>query len=216
MIKIKSFTFNPFYENMYVLFDETGECVIIDPGCSSERERSALAAWIESEKLTPVKLLNTHCHIDHILGNAFVMDKYQIKLYTNEAEIENLRSADIYASTYGMPTPKSPMPDIFIGDGDEITFGNSTLKVLFVPGHSAGHIAFYNSEQNFVINGDVLFHESIGRTDLPGGDFNTLMHSIQTHLLTLPDATMVYCGHGSETNIGHERLHNPYINMQHS
>ena len=213
MINIHYFTFNGFQENTYILFDETKECVIIDPGCYSNEEEQELDKFITESELTPVKLLNTHCHIDHVLGNSFVASKYNVGLEIHENDLPTLHATPEYGHTFGFNIDKSPEPTTLLKDGDVIKFGNSELNVLYVPGHSAGHIVFVAQEEKFIINGDVLFQGSIGRTDLPGGDYNTLIGSIKTKLLTLDDDFTVYSGHGPSTTIGFERSHNPFLNQ---
>ena len=183
MISIHYFTFNGFQENTYVLFDETKECVIIDPGCYSNEEQQELTNFIAENNLTPVKLLNTHCHIDHILGNNFVSSKFNVGLEMHEKDLPTLHATPEYGHMYGFNVEKSPEPTVLLNDGDTVEFGSSKLDVLFTPGHSAGHIVFVSHDQKFIINGDVLFKGSIGRTDLPGGDYNTLIESIKTKLL---------------------------------
>jgi len=212
MINIHFFTFNGFQENTYILYDETKECVIIDPGCYSNEEQSTLASFITKNNLIPVKLLNTHCHIDHVLGNNFVATKYKIGLEMHEKDIPTLHATPEYGHLYGFNIDKSPEPTTLLNEGDVIDFGNSKLDILFTPGHSAGHIVFVAKEEKFIIGGDVLFYGSIGRTDLPGGDHNTLIHSIKTKLLTLSDNYKVYSGHGQSTTIGFERVNNPFLN----
>jgi len=212
MINIHSFTFNPFEENTYILYDDTKECIIIDPGCYDEFEKEDLADFIKKQELTPVKLLNTHCHIDHVLGNSFIADKYGIELEINELELPILQSAPMAAQLYGIPNVEIlPEPDKFLSEGDIVEFGNSKLDVLFTPGHSPGHIVLVSKEQKFVIAADVLFYGSIGRTDLPGGDHNTLIDSIKTKLFSLGDDFQVHPGHGPTTNIGFERENNPFL-----
>lgn len=210
-MQVKIFTFNPFSENTYVLYDDTKECVIIDPGCMNSAEEKQLVSFIEENKLKPVKLLNTHGHIDHVLGNRFVAEKYNLVLETHQTEEANIISTDSYASMYGMPAPRSPKPGKYLSEGDTVTFGNTKLEVLFTPGHSAGHIVFYNRDKKIIIGGDVLFRESIGRTDLPGGDYNTLIKSIKEKLFVLDEDIKVYPGHGPYTTIGHEKEHNPFL-----
>jgi hydroxyacylglutathione hydrolase len=210
-MKIKVFTFNLFYENTYVLYDDTKECVIIDPGCSHLAENAELRGFILKEGLKPVKLLNTHCHIDHILGNRFVADTYSLPLEAHTEETDNITNADSYAMMFGMASPNSPEITKWLAEGDVVAFGHTKLEVLFAPGHSPGHIVFYNQEEKVVIGGDVLFKESIGRTDLPGGNYGILMQSIKNKLFTLPDDTVVYPGHGPSTTIGHEKKQNPYL-----
>jgi hydroxyacylglutathione hydrolase len=211
MIQIQSFTFSPIQENTYILYDETGECVIIDPGCYDEEERITLAAFIEEKRLKPVRLLNTHCHLDHIFGNNFVSNKYNLLPEFNK---NDQRIFDAFAATcglYGLNCDPSPPAGKFLDEGDVIEFGNSSLEIVFTPGHSPGSITYYNKEQKFMIAGDVLFYGSIGRTDLPGGSFEVLMNSIKTKLFPLGDDFKVYSGHGPETNIGFERKNNPFL-----
>jgi hydroxyacylglutathione hydrolase len=211
MAIVKCFTFNPFQENTYLVYDETNTCVIIDPGMYHKAEEEALHDFIENNHLKPVLLLNTHCHIDHIFGNRFVKDTYDIPFYTHELEMDNLTHAPQHARIFGVSMGASPEPDYFIEPKKDISFGNTTFKVLFTSGHSAGSVSFYNAESNFVIAGDALFMGSIGRTDLPGGDYDTLIESIKSELLTLPDNTIVYSGHGPETTIVREREENPFL-----
>ena len=212
MITVQAFTFNPFQENTYVLFDETKECVIIDPGCYEKTEQETLKNFIEENNLTPVKLINTHCHIDHVLGNKFVADTWGLDLEMHELDLPLLHSVKDYCTAYGFTNYKqSPEPKILLKEGEHITFGNSSLDILFTPGHAPGHITLHSTEQNFVIAGDVLFQTSIGRTDLPGGDYDTLIESIKTVLLPLVDDTQVFCGHGPSTTIGFERANNPFL-----
>lgn len=211
MITIHSFVFGPFQENTYILFDETNECIVIDPGCYDDGERAELIAFIESKKLKPVRLLNTHCHIDHVLGNKFISEKYKLGLEINEHDLKTLKALMQVAHMYGLNAEESPDPSKYLNEGDAVKFGNSTFDILFTPGHSRGSICFVNKNQKFVIGGDVLFRESIGRTDLPGGDYNTLITSIKTKLFALEDDYTVYSGHGPATTIGHEKKHNPFL-----
>lgn len=211
MISIKSFVFGPFQENTYILYDETKECIIIDPGCYDNRERTELAGFIEDNKLKPVKLINTHCHLDHVFGNGFVADTYTLKLEINKQDQPVLDSYLMSAKMYGLNAAPSPQPAVFLNEGDIISFGNSTLEILFTPGHSPGSITFYNREQQVMIAGDVLFYGSIGRSDLPGGNSATLISSIKNKLFPLGDNYTVYSGHGPSTTIGFERKNNPFL-----
>jgi len=211
MISIQSFVFSPIQENTYILHDETGECVIIDPGCYDDQERKILSSFIEDKKLVPVRLLNTHCHLDHIFGNAFVSDKYNLKPEFNKLDQPVFDAFIPSCNLYGMQCEPSPAAGNFLEEGDVIKFGNSSLEIFFTPGHSPGSITFYNKEQSFMIAGDVLFHGSIGRTDLPGGHFETLIDSIKTKLFSLEDHFNVHSGHGPVTNIGFERKNNPFL-----
>lgn len=212
MVTIKKFTFNPFQENTYVLYDETKVCVIIDPGCYDESEEQVLVQFIESNNLKPLKVISTHSHIDHVLGNAFVCDYFKIPLQINKEDQQTLDIFPATASMYGFPSFKaSPKPSSFLNLEEGVTFGNSKLDVLFVPGHAPGHVVFVSREANFVINGDCLFHGSIGRTDLPGGNHEKLIKNIKEKLFTLPNDMTVYCGHGPETTIGFEKENNPFL-----
>jgi glyoxylase-like metal-dependent hydrolase (beta-lactamase superfamily II) len=208
---IKSFYFNSFEENTYVISDSTGECIIIDPGCHMREEELEIAEYIASRNLSPVRLLNTHCHIDHILGNHFISTKYHLELEANQLELPVLESSSYVSKLYQINMNPSPVPTLFLQQDDVVRFGNSELKVIFVPGHSPGSIAFYSKEENFIISGDVLFERSIGRTDLPGGDYDTLIESIVKKLLPLGDEVIVYSGHGHPTKIGSERKSNPFL-----
>ncbi|MES2559244.1 MAG: MBL fold metallo-hydrolase [Bacteroidota bacterium] len=212
MITVQSFTFNEFQENTYVLFDETGECVIIDPGCYKPSEQRELVEFITQNNLRPVKLLNTHCHIDHVLGNTFVVETYNVPFYLHEGEIFTYNDTMRWTTIFSIDPLVIPENKVFVTEKDTITFGNSTLKIAFTPGHSKASITFYNLEDKFAIAGDVLFMESIGRTDLPGGNYDTLIQSIQTQLFAWPDDTRIYSGHGYPTTIGHERKFNPFLN----
>lgn len=211
MISIHHFTFGPFQENTYILSDETNECIIIDPGCYDDNERSVLVSFINEKKLTPVRLLNTHCHIDHVFGNKFVSETFNIGLEIHKNDLPVLDSLMNVAHLYNLNVEKSPAPKKFLEEGDKIIFGKSSLDILFTPGHSPGSICFVSQVQKFAISGDVLFYGSIGRTDLPGGDHQTLINSIKTKLFPLGDDFTVYSGHGQETTIGFERIHNSFV-----
>lgn len=210
MLQIKKFIFNPFGENTYVLFDHTMSCIIIDPGCYEKTEQQELADFIGSNNLIVKKLVNTHCHIDHVLGNAFIKRKYNVDLFIHPQEEPILRAVKSYASNYGFFQYEDSAADGFLTEKDSLEFGEQKLQILFVPGHSPGHIAFYDAAGKSLIGGDVLFENSIGRTDLPGGNFNTLINSIHEKFFTLPDDVTVYCGHGDETSIGFEKRTNPF------
>lgn len=211
MIKVSSFIFNPFSENTYVAYDETGECVIIDPGCSNPREEQELVAFIAANNLKPVLLLNTHCHVDHIMGNHFVHQTYGLLPQYNQIEQYILEGAPSHAAMFGVEMTPSPSAEKYIDEGDIITFGNSSFDILFLPGHSPGSIAFYNEEQKIIFGGDVLFYMSIGRTDLPSGNHEQLITSIKKSLFRLSDDYLVYSGHGPTTTIGNERRFNPFL-----
>lgn len=209
MISVQKFSFNGFQENTYVVFDQLKNCVIIDPGCYERHEEQELLAFINDNDLSPVALLNTHAHIDHVLGNQFVLDTYSIPFYLHENDLNTLHSVENYAHLYGFSAyKKSPNPTHVLNDGDELVFGAIHFKVFYTPGHAPGHVVFYNEENKFVINGDVLFNGSFGRVDLPGGELETLKKSIFTIMFALPEETLVYCGHGPETTIGKEKRSN--------
>lgn len=210
MLQVKKFTVNPFEENTYVLFDETKDALIIDPGCYEKAEQQELVTFIKTKELVVKKLINTHCHIDHVLGNAFVKHTFNVQLYIHPIEEPLLRAVSSYASNYGFYQYEGSTPDVFLAENDVVEVGNQKLKTLFVPGHSPGHVAFYNEENKILVGGDVLFENSIGRSDLPGGNFNTLINSIHKKFFTLPDDVTVYCGHGAETSIGFEKRTNPF------
>ena len=211
MLTVKSFAFNPVQENTYVLSDQKDACCIIDPGCYFDEERTIFQEYIEQQGLSPKILLNTHCHFDHVFGNKFVHDTWNLPPHLHEKEEPVLALAAEMAGDWGMPFKNYHGKHHLLVPGDTITIGDDHLTILFLPGHSPGSVGFYSHRQGFLIGGDVLFLESIGRTDLPGGDLPTLIHSIRTQLMTLPDQTIVYPGHGDPTTIGHERTHNPYL-----
>lgn len=211
MITIEKFVFNAFQENTFLLFDETKECIIIDPGCYEEHEKKHLQDYISSNGLKPVKQIYTHCHVDHILGNNFIIETYGLKPEIHEAGLQFLLRGHEQGRVYGFQMEENATTDLFIEEGDIIKFGNSELKVVYTPGHADGSVCFINYPQKFVITGDVLFRDSIGRTDFPTGDFDILMKSIHEKLFTLEDDFTVYCGHGPETSIGYEKVNNPFI-----
>ncbi|RTQ45008.1 MBL fold metallo-hydrolase [Hymenobacter gummosus] len=209
---VSGFTFNAFSENTYLLHDATGACAIVDPGCYAPQEQQALKQFIEAQGLRVELLLNTHCHIDHVLGNQFVLDTWPgTPFLIHEADAATLRAVQTYASNYGFPLYAPAEPTGRLTPGEPLRFGETELQVIFAPGHAPGHVVFYHEPTKTVIGGDVLFRGSIGRTDLPGGDFDTLIRSIREQLFTLPDDVTVYPGHGPATTIGHERATNPFL-----
>ena len=213
MLIVKTFTFNPVQENTYLLYNVKGECCIIDPGCYFPAEREELKTGIEKTGAKPVLLLNTHCHLDHVFGNKFVHDTWQLPLHLHEKEEKLLEYAPVSGEKWGLPFENYKGPLVFLSPGTKIGLGEDELEVLFTPGHSPGSVAFYYEKGGFVIGGDVLFDRSIGRTDLPGGDYDTLVNSIQTQFFTLPDETKVYPGHGPVTTIGFEKTNNPFVKL---
>lgn len=210
MLSIQSFVFNPFSENTYVVFDETCEAVIIDPGCYERSEQMELDDFIKANNLQVKFLLNTHCHIDHVLGNNHVKEKYKVPFIIHSIEEKVLRAVKSYAPNYGFAQYVEALPDRFIKEGETFSFGNTQWQILFLPGHAPGHIGFYDKNEKVIFSGDVLFDGSIGRTDLPGGNFETLIESIHQKLFTLPNDVVVYSGHGHTTTIGKEKVSNPF------
>jgi glyoxylase-like metal-dependent hydrolase (beta-lactamase superfamily II) len=214
MVKVHKFTFNGFQENTYVLTDSDKNCVIIDPGCYSKEEEEELSEFIRMNSLKPLALLNTHAHIDHVLGNQFVVNEFNIPYYLHKNDLTTLHSVSNYAHMYGFAGYKaSPEPSNLLQDNEMLQFGQIILKVLFTPGHAPGHVVFVDEDANFVVNGDVLFNGSFGRVDLPGGDLETLKDSIFNTMFQLPEDTLVYCGHGPETTIGKEKRSNHILNF---
>ena len=211
MITICDFVFGPFQENSYVLYDETRECVIIDPGNNTASEDKKLSDFISENNLIVKRLILTHGHIDHINGNKYVFDTYGLLPEVHQSDVYFIEKHVASATMYGLPAQQSPMPKTYLKEGDVIEFGNSKLETIHTPGHSPGSITFYNIEQKFMIAGDVLFYGSIGRTDLPMGNMNDLISSIKNKLFALGDEMKVYNGHGQSTTIGFEKLHNPFL-----
>jgi glyoxylase-like metal-dependent hydrolase (beta-lactamase superfamily II) len=211
MLTIKFFTFSPVQENTYVLYNEDKKALIIDPGCYDNREKETLAKFISDKGLVVEKLINTHCHLDHIFGNKWVHEKYGLELFLHPEEEKILAFGPQSGIMWGLPFDNYQGPLHFINAGDEIKLGKDVLKVILAPGHSPGSICFYCEKQKFLIGGDVLFRESIGRTDLPLGDHETLLNSIKNELFILPDDVEVFPGHGPSTTIGWERENNPFL-----
>ncbi len=211
MLKVKVFTFSPIKENTYVLYNEQKKAIIIDPGCYSVEEQEILRAFISSLDLTPVQLLNTHCHLDHVFGNKWVFDTYHTPLYIHPEEEVMLQYAPISGEKWGLPFTNYSGPIHYLQEGDTIWLENDALKVILAPGHSPASLCFYCEKQQFIIGGDVLFRESIGRSDFPGGNLATLLKSIREQLFTLPDDVEVYPGHGIKTTIGYEKRNNLFL-----
>lgn len=206
---VQTFTFNPFQENGSVVYNEKKDAVLIDPGCLTRGEQNELVAFIESKELNVHAILNTHCHIDHILGNAFCVDKYGVELWAHKEELFTLGLADRSAAMYGIDGyVPSPEPTRFVEDHELLTFGELQFKVIFGPGHAVGHVAFYNEANKTLIGGDILFRGSFGRVDLPGGSMDILKETIHNRMFTLPEDTVVYPGHGPTTTIGEEKRTN--------
>jgi glyoxylase-like metal-dependent hydrolase (beta-lactamase superfamily II) len=213
MLTVQPFTFNPVQENTYVVYNDKKQCCIIDPGCYFASEEQELINFIAQNGLQPVYLLNTHCHLDHIFGNRFVSKTYGLPLYLHKLEKPVLERGPASGQLWQLPFDNYDGELHFLEEGDVVRIGEDELLVLFTPGHSPGSISFYSKEGKFVISGDVLFQGSVGRTDLPGGDFTVLDESIKTKLYTLPEDTIVYSGHGGSTTIGDEMKTNPFVKM---
>ncbi|MGB8193816.1 MAG: MBL fold metallo-hydrolase [Chitinophagaceae bacterium] len=211
MLTVKGFVFSPFEENTYVLYNEAGECCIVDPGCYQSNERNELKDFISESQLRPKYLLNTHCHLDHVFGNSFINETYGLVPHIHPNEKLVLDFAPLAAAQYGLSFSNYTGDLTYITETDVMRLGKDELKIILAPGHSPGHVCFYCEAQQFLIGGDVLFRESIGRSDLPGGDFKTLENSIREKLYVLPPEMKVYPGHGPFTTIGHEMANNPYV-----
>ena len=211
MLRIHKFVFSPIQENTYILSNEKNECIIIDPGTYFDDEKDQLVNYIEKNRFIPTHLLNTHCHLDHVFGNKFIAEKYLLKLQIHANEKKVLDYAPTSGLMYNMPFDNYEGDLIFFKEGDIIRLGDDELLVIEAPGHSPGHVCFYCAKQHFIIGGDVLFKQSIGRTDLPRGNHELLLKNIRTKLFVLPDETIIYSGHGESTSIGHEKLHNPFL-----
>jgi hydroxyacylglutathione hydrolase len=211
MLTVTSFVFSPVQENTYVVHNEAGDCIIVDPGCYFGNERNELKEFIQNGQLAPKYLLNTHCHLDHVFGNKFIHDTYGLTLHLHEKEKPLLDYAPTSGLSWGLPFDNYRGDLIFLREEEVIRLGDDELQVLFTPGHSPGHVSFWCQAQHFVLSGDVLFRQSIGRTDLPGGSFDTLIQSIREKLFVLPDETVVYPGHGPETTVGAEKEDNPFL-----
>ena len=213
MIQIQKFTVNPFQENTYVLWDHTGEGVLSDPGCYTKEEEAVVVEFVKENKIQIGAILHTHSHLDHCFATGYFSSLFNVDVWIHNEDIITYNAFEKVCSMYGVPI-KHSLPETYnlfsISDG--FVFGNSHLEIRFVPGHAPGHVVFYAKEEEFVVNGDCLFYQSIGRTDLPGGDHGTLLSSIREELFTLPMNTTVYCGHGPETTIGNEVKTNPFLN----
>ena len=213
MLTVQRFTFNPVQENTYIVYNEKRQCCIIDPGCYFASEEAALQKFIEENQLQPVFLLNTHCHLDHIFGNHFVHKTWGLSLHLHKLEKPVLDHGPASGQLWQLPFVNYDGPLEFFEEGETITIGEDQLEIFFTPGHSPGHVSFYSQNHKFILSGDVLFQGSVGRTDLPGGDFHTLEQSIMTKLYTLPEDVIVHPGHGDTTTIGDEMKTNPFVKM---
>ena len=209
---VNKFIFNSFGVNTYILADAiTGKCLVIDPACQYKGEETELLGFLTENRLQPVAMLNTHYHIDHILGNTLICNTYKLSPQCHKSSKLLWETATDFGRVFGIKVEDLIIPVDFIDEGDSIPFGESTVKILYTPGHADGSICLVNHADRYVITGDVLFRDSIGRTDLPTGNFDTLYQSITTKIFTLPDDYIVYPGHGPETTIGYEKLNNPFL-----
>ena len=209
--KVQRFVFNSFGVNTYVLSDETGKCLVIDPACQYKGEETELLGYITGNNLSPVGMVNTHFHIDHVLGNSFICNAFKISPQCHKRCKIFWENAVESGLVFGIKVENLIIPKDFIDEGDRISYGNSSVDVLYTPGHADGSICLVNHAERYVVSGDVLFRDSIGRTDLPTGNFDTLYTSITSKLFTLPDDYTVYPGHGPSTSIGYEKLNNPFL-----
>jgi glyoxylase-like metal-dependent hydrolase (beta-lactamase superfamily II) len=216
MITIQDFCFSAFQENTYVLYNEFKEAIIIDPGCYTRIEEKMLTDFIRKENLKPTLLLNTHCHLDHVFGNNYVSETYGLTAHIHPNEQIVLDRLPEAAAKWGVPTDAYKGSIQYIQEGEMIQFGSDRFKVLLTPGHSPGSVCFYHAEQNFMIGGDLIFKDGVGRTDLPGANPLDLIKSIRTQIFPLPDSLTIYSGHGPATTWGREKEHNPYIKYIHS
>jgi glyoxylase-like metal-dependent hydrolase (beta-lactamase superfamily II) len=210
-MEIFRLVFSPIEVNTYILADASGKCAVIDCGCYGRKEFERLSLFLQKKNFAPVLLLNTHCHLDHIFGNGMFLEKYKLGTLCHKLEDENLNDSPNHAMLFGLTLEMPPEPSGFLNDGDSVTFGSENLIVLHVPGHTTGSLAFYSSKNGVVFTGDALFSGSIGRTDLPGGNYEALIHSIKSKLFVLPLSTIVYPGHGEATTIEKELKTNPYF-----
>lgn len=211
MIHIKTFTFNEFQVNTYVLWDDEGRCLVIDPAFYHPGEQQELEQFLDDKGLTVTGQANTHCHVDHILGIRYIRERHGVPFRAHQGELPVIQHTHVMADMFGWSMEPMDSIDETIEEGDVVLVGEQELKVLPVPGHSPGSVAFYSAGSGFVVTGDALFQNSIGRTDLPGGDHDTLIHSIRQNLMSLPPETVVYPGHGPSTTIGDEKENNPFL-----
>ncbi len=211
MLKIKSFTFNPYQENTYLIFDDSKEAVVVDPGNYEAYENELISNFIDENKLQLKKIILTHCHIDHCLGNKYLNEKYGAELLIPFDDSDLYKNVENIATLFGFANYSHLDENKYLKEKDKIEFGNIKLDVLFLPGHSPGHLAFYYKNDNVCFSGDVLFYNSIGRTDLPGGDHDTLINSIKNKLFLLNPNTIIYPGHGQKTILKNEMKDNPFL-----
>ena len=213
MLKVKTFVFNAFQVNTYIVYAENKDCIIIDPACSNPNEVSKLLNYIETEKLKPTMVINTHAHVDHILGNADITEKLAIKLAAHPASRYFYLNALSFAVSLSLKLDKVIFPDIELQDKDTIKLGDFDITIIYTPGHADGSICLHSADGHFIISGDLIFYASIGRTDFPTGNFETLAKSIKEKIYTLPEDTIIYPGHGPTTSVGFEKYNNPFVTL---
>lgn len=212
MIHIECITGNPFTENGYIVWDDKSrEAALIDPGCYEKHEQNEWVHFLDTHQIKPVLLLNTHCHIDHILGNYFLGNQYGLPLRTSNGEWEVYEQNRIWGKMYGIECDPAPENIIIIDKNSKLAFGKYSFQIISAPGHSPDGICYYLPEANTLLAGDVIFQESIGRSDLPGGNSELLLQNIQNKIYSLPDETLIYPGHGPATKVGHEKIYNPFV-----
>lgn len=211
MLHIKCFIFNPFQENTYLIYDDSGEATLIDPGCYETEEQLDLLDFITENKLKITQLINTHCHVDHVLGNFWAKKTFSLPLGIHQNEVPVLKSVEVYGPNYGFNNYQSTEADYFLKEGEQLVVGKELLEILLVPGHAPGHLVFYHKPSNQAIVGDTIFRGSIGRTDLPGGNHQLLLSKIKSELLTLPGETVLFPGHGPSTTVAFEKASNPFV-----
>ncbi len=211
MLTVEAFTFNPFAENTYLIYNHEKECIIIDPGCYNQAEKNILQEHIKDNHLKPTVIFLTHTHIDHIFGLAAMKSTYGVPILAHPMAETGINTTGLVAQMYGLNVEEPPPIDQFINEGDDFKLGAQSLQIFFCPGHAPDHLVLYSEKDGFAIVGDVIFKESIGRTDLPGGDYQTLMDSIHQKILILPSNTVLYSGHGPETTIKQEITNNPFL-----
>ncbi len=210
-MEIRRMVFSPIQVNTYIVWDATGECAVIDCGCYTASEFSVLGRFVSENRLKPVLLLNTHCHLDHVFGNRFMLEKYSLRTFCSREEEPDRKNAINHAAMFGLKMEVPPEPAGFISEGGTVIFGETSFEIFHVPGHTKGSLAFYERNSESLFTGDALFSGSIGRTDLPGGDYESLINSIRSKLFTLPGDTIVYPGHGESTTIKKESESNPFF-----
>jgi len=203
--------FNPYEVNTFIVASADGQCAIVDPACCSPDEQASLKKFIDDRGLRPVWLINTHGHFDHVIGNAYVSRTWPVKTAVHRGDLFLIENAWRQGEMFGFTVEQPPAPEIFLEDGDTIDFDDVALQIRHIPGHSPGSVVLLSFMQKWAIVGDVLFRGSIGRTDLPGGDYDLLIAGIHEKLMNLPNDTVVHTGHGPDTTIGKEKKHNPYL-----